>query len=280
MAIPFSRHADLINPDTDRSPSQSLWADCPWITEQSDPALGTCLYDDFTQYTVVPGTQTTELPVGDKYKVYNTGAGTLIPVNAVPTTVIPGGYVRCLCDTDGDAGSIAAQLGNFALNTKPLWFEARIAVTSILTNMAQVMVGLGEVGVWALSATVPLGNADAGCTTGAAIGLRTKEDGLGILCSSYQDRSATFVDVQTTSVALAALTFKKLGMKYDPSDLVNTITFYIDGVKQANVISAATLAACTYLDVGGLGPFMAVFADSAGTADYVYLDWWRVFQSA
>jgi len=133
----------------------------------------------------------------------------------------------------------------------------------------------------ALSATVPLGNASVANTSGAMIGLNVLEDGLGALNACYQDRSATWVN-PTSGTAIgqmAANTFIKVGWVYNPLDPVNCFTWYVNGVKKC-VISSTTLAALTSLDVKGLGMVIAMYADASGTANYLYLDWWKCYQIA
>ena len=273
----------------DTSADQSnFWADCPIVEIKAGWKRGWFQEDDFTEFAPLPfvptntSVQTTEGGIAGKYKVYSATAGTWAPVNAVPTTDTGGGYLRGLCDTAGDAAAIGFAGSPFLLNNAAgkLWFEARFAITGIATNNAQVFVGLGENNVMTFGAAQPLGDADIANATGALIGFNILEDGLGVLNACYEDRATAWVNPTSgTGIGtMAANTFKKVGMVYNPNDSTNAITFYVNGVKQACVISAATLTALTSLDVKGLGVLAGMYADTAGTANYLYLDWWKCYQ--
>jgi hypothetical protein len=67
-------------------------------------------------------------------------------------------------------------------------------------------------------------------------------------------------------------------MTFDRSRGANCIEFYVNGVKCTSALSATTLAALTNLDAVNLGLCFAQFADSGGTANYAYLNWWRAAQ--
>jgi hypothetical protein len=267
-------------PNTGRGPSPYLWGDCPWIEMESDPNLGVKFFDDFVDFGL-PGTQTTQINLG-RYKVYNTGAGVIETKNGFPSTEISGGVIAMLCDTAGDQSVIGTTAIPYLLNNTAgkLWFEARVAVTGIATNNVQLFLGLGENQAMTFGAAQPLADADAAQTTGGLIGFNMTEDGLGVINSSYEDRSATWTNVQAGVGTFAAHTWKKLGMIYDPEDSTSAVKFYVDGVEQTSVISAATLAALTHIDAKGLGFVFAMFADSAGTSTYGYLDWVRIAQLA
>ncbi len=268
--------------DQRRIASPAIWADCPWedILDPRSAIDGIAFFDDFLDFPL-PGTQTSEAWLG-RYKVYNTGSGKWI-TDAMPhsaTASTTGGVVSTLCDTDGDAAALGTQASPFLLTTtmtnSKLWFEARIATTSILTNMGQLFCGLAENQIATFGAATPLANADATASTLAMIGFNRLEDGLGVLNTSYADHAATWTDIgAAANSTLAANTWIKLGIKVNMADTLRCVRFYVDNVECANAMTKAALLATTYLDVSGLGPCLAFFADSAGTADYVYIDWWR-----
>jgi hypothetical protein len=151
-----------------------------------------------------------------------------------------------------------------------------VATTSILTNMGQWFVGLAENQIATFGAATPLANADATASTLAMIGFNRLEDGLGVWNTSYADHAAAWTDIGTAANStLAANTWTKVGMKIDMKDTARCVRFYVDNIECSSAMTKAALLATTYLDVSGLGPCMAFFADSAGTADYTYLDEWR-----
>lgn len=265
----------------DTSSGQSnFWADCPIGEIQRGDRRGIHFFDDFLDMGL-PGTQTTEINLG-RYKVYNTGAGKVI-CDAMPHASSPvgnGGIISMLCDTAGDQSVIGTHQCPFALNSTSLklWFEARIAVTSIATAMTHLFIGLGNNYDVTFGAAIPLADADATGTAVALLGVTRLEDGLGVLNTAYTDEAATYTTVQAGAGAIAAETWVKVGFTWDRSKGANALEFYINGVKCTTAVSAATIAALTHLDASGLGPVFAQFADASGTANYAYLDWWRCAQ--
>lgn len=276
------------NQDTTRLPSGTIWSDCPWDDIRQGLANGVLFFDDFAEFqplTFATGAlQTTAGGLGGKYTAYCATAGTWAP-DSMPhgTTATPGGIISGLCDTDGDSMAIGTLSCPFSLLTTltgKLWFESRIATTSILTNMGQIFNGLHENNVTAFSATCPLGNADTGCATTAGIGFRRSEDGLNALDTVYWDHSATQVVVQAAaSSVLAANTFVKLGLKVDFNETTKFLTFFVNGAPCSTQVSKATILATTSLDAVNLGACLAFYADSAGTSDYLYADWWKGCQT-
>lgn len=267
---------------SERGPSPSIWSTCPWMDIQGDPNVGYAFFDDFLEFGL-PGTQTTQINLG-KYKVYNTGSGEVI-TDAVPHDATPmgeGGIISMLCDTAGDQSVIGTHACPYSLSSSSgkLWFEARVACTSIATATSHWFVGLGNNCDVTFGAAIPLADADATGTAVALIGFNRLEDGLAVLNASYTDEAAVYTDVKASIGTLAANTWIKVGFVYDPADTTNTIRFFVNGTPSVTVMSAATLAALTHLDASGLGPIFAAFADTSGTAEYHYLDWWRVAQLA
>lgn len=284
MAVQPSIYAgNFAAADTGRNRSPNVWKDCPIGGIKDGTINGVYFEDDFADFPL-PGTQTSEIWLG-RYKVYDTGAGKIITDNMPHSTTAgtAGGIISMLCDTDGDAAAIGTQACPFLLTTTQLgklWFEARVATTSILTNMGQWFIGLAENAVMTFGAAVPLANADATSNTGAMIGFNRLEDGLGVLNTSYADHATSWTDIGTAAYSgLAANTWVKLGMTVDFSDVQKCVRFYVNNLELSAGMTRAALLATTYLDVSGLGPCMAFFADSAGTADYTYLDWWKAYQT-
>lgn len=263
-------------PNTGRGPSPYIWGDCPWNDIKSGDVDGIAIHDDF-EFFPLPGTQTSEINLG-QYKVYNTGATKVTSDAQFGTTETGGGIISILCDTDGDQGVIGTQSCPFYLNTvssKKLWFECRVALTAILTDGNQLFVGLAENTDFTFGAAQPLANANATSNAGAMVGFNRLEDGLGVLNASYADRATSWTNVLASVGSIAALTWVKLGMIFDPDNTLECLQFYVNGVKSSTNMTKAALAALTYLDAGSLGFCMANFADSAGTTNYFYCDWWR-----
>ncbi len=257
-----------------------FWGTCPLSAIRNDPGKGYLMEDDFMDLGL-PGTQTSEINLG-RYKVYNTGSGKVIP-DALPHASSPlgtGGIISMLCDTDGDQSVIGTHQCPFSLASTagPLWFEARIATTAITTTMTHIFVGLGNNFDVTFGAAIPLANANALGTAVAAVGWNRLESGLGVLNTSYCDEAAAWTDVQATAGSIAANTWVKLGMYFNPADSSRALRFFANGAECVSAITASTLSGLTHLDASGLGFCFAQFADSGGTANYAYCDWYKIAQ--
>lgn len=276
--------------DTNRKPSGTIWRDCPWPQINNGFVDGITFWDDFVDFGKLPfvptntSVQTTAGGLG-RYEVFSgAGAGVWAP-DAMPHSSTPlgtGGIISNLV-ADGSAGVIGTASSPFSLVTTQsgkLWFEARIAYTSILTNAGQIFVGLGETAVTTYSVTIPLGNADVTSNAIAMVGFNRLEDGLSVLNTSYADHATSWTDIKASasSGVLAANTWIKLGMKFDFSQTTTFGTFYVNGVDTGTYLTKAACLALTHLDAKGLGPLLAVYGDSEGS-DYIYMDWWRAAQS-
>ncbi len=279
----YVRHGQNTTVVTDRNPSPAIWGDCPLEEIRLGIVDGTYFEDDFDDFNL-PATQTSEVTQG-RYKAYCATAGQWITDNMPHSTTAgtAGGIISGLCDTDGDSMAIGTQACPFLLTTTQLgkiWFEGRIATTSILTDVGQLFFGLGENRVTTFSSTVPLGNADATSSALAMIGFNRLEDGLGVLNTSYADHAATWTNIgAAANSTLAANTWIKLGMKINFADAARCVRFYVDNVECATAMTKAALLATTFVDVSGVGPLLAFYADSGGTADYVYADWFKIYQT-
>lgn len=270
----------LSTADTNRKYSNAIWRDCPTQAIRDGTVDGVYFEDDFVDFWI-PGTQTTAIAKG-RYAVY-AGSGNWAN-DAMPHSATALGKGGILSALPGDNASvvIGTQSCPFSLATTEigkLWYEARIATTSILTNAGQLFCGLGETAVTTYSATIPLGNANATSNALAMIGFNRLEDGLGVLNTSYADHATSWTDIgAAANSTLAANTWIKLGMKVDPSNATRCVKFFVDGVECATAMTKAALLALTSLDAVGLGPLLAFYGDSEGS-DYVYIDRWRCFQT-
>lgn len=266
--------------DTRRGPSHNLWGDCqikPW--DKRDPNIGYGFFDDFEDFGLA-GTQTSQINLG-RYKVYNTGSGT-VASNSFPngTAAYAGGVISMLCDTAGDQSVIGTHACPFSLASSAgkLWFEARVAVGSIATATTHMFLGLGNNSDVTFGAAIPLADADATGTAVALLGWNRLEDGLAVLNSAYTDEAASYTNVLASAGTLVADTFTKLGFLFDPQNTSRAVRFFQDGVESPTAMTAATLAALTHLDNSNMGLVFAAFADTSGTAVYHYLDWWACAQ--
>lgn len=264
------------------APSPAIWEPCPWVLMDEYPGLGRRYYDDFKDFPLI-GTQTTQIAHG-RYKVFNTGAGTINPVSAVNSVEIPGGALKIGLDTDNDSGSIAQSYPSWNITGLPstsgkLWFEVCYAQKAVTTNMAAVMFGLAETEQWTLATGVPFNGGDAITNAASFIGFRIEEDGLGVVDTVYSDRATSFTNIgDAEGGTLTAFTFKKFGFTYDPDRSADCVTFFADNQELPTKLSKTALVALTNLDANALGFIFAACADSGGTAHESYLKWVKIAQ--
>lgn len=281
----YDRGIDFrLGSNTDRRPSPAIWDRCPFEKIQSGDVDGIAIFDDFSRLPLQP-TLTTQIGFGD-YKAFGDTGNTITRVVSINSALVAGGALQMAIDTDNDEVALAHAYPSFltsglTTNSGKLWFEVCYAQSSILTNMAAGFVGLANVAGITLSTTVPFNDGDPIDATMYGVGFRIAEDGLGVIDTVVTDGATSFTNIGATEGGtLAAFTFRKLGMMYDPTNVTNCITFYADNVPLATTISRSTLTGYTNLDVNGLGFLIAHSADSAGTTFKSFLEWIKICQIA
>ncbi len=267
-----------------REPSESIWADCPVMTMLEKPGVGTYFYDDFVDLPLQP-TLTTQIAYG-KYKAYGTANTTIKGVSTVNSVELGGQYLEFAAAADNDGMSIAAAYPTFMMSgnvsdSGKLWFEARVAVSSLATATTGWFLGLAETDAFTLSATVPFNAASTSTSnSGGMIGFFRDETGLTVINTVKADRATSFSNIGASEGALSSttFTFTKLGMVYDPKRTTDCIRFYQDGVQLTTMVSKTTLQAYTYIDANALGLMFAHIVAASGTTAKNYLQWWRCAQ--
>jgi hypothetical protein len=264
------------------TPSPAIWDDCPIDAILSRPGFGRHFYDNFEDAPLV-GTQTTQIGYG-KYKVFATTGSGVAPVSAINSVEKMGGAMAFSTDTDNDSASLAQPypahlLTGAVADGGKLWFEACIAMNTLLTNTMGWMLLLAETDQWTLATGVPFNGGDAITNGAAGIGFRKGEDALGVVDTVVTDRATSFTNIGASEGLLsAAYAFAKFGLVYDPAKSSDCITFYQDNVALATKYTKAQILATTNLKANALGMIFAAVADSAGTTAASYLKWWRVAQ--
>jgi hypothetical protein len=268
--------------NTGKGPSPGVWWDCPIVEMTEDPGVGFYIFDDFLGVTNVGATETTETSLvgGPNYKCYSKDATGTTVAQSLAATVKGGGILTLLGNSDNDNESVGQWSPPFLITgvpstSKKLWFEARVAVTSIATAMTHVFVGLAETKTMTFSDGIPLGGGDATSNTGSLLGFNRLEDGLAVINTSYTDRATSYTDIQASAGAFVANTWIKLGMVYDPSSASKAVRFFVDGVETTTPMTLAAIVATTNLKANSLGFCIAQYSDTSGTACYLYCDWWR-----
>ncbi len=234
---------------------------------------------DWSEYALA-GTLTTQIGFG-KFKVFASTGGTLAPTMLAAKPV--GNVLKGLFDTDADNSiSIAQAYPSFRLSgltttSGKLAFEAEVAVNVITTNGTSMFCGLAETDLFTLADAVPLNAGDPTDASGAMIGFRHLEDGLGTVDTCYNDRATSLTNIGDDEGTIAAATLVKWGMIYDPLEATRCVRFFQNGIELPTAMTRAALVALTNLDAGALGFLFASCADTVD-AGIVYISQLRVAQ--
>jgi hypothetical protein len=211
------------------------------------------------------------------YKSYEDTGGSIAQL----ATAV-GGVIRITTDgTDNDEcwlspGSATGVLGvvsDTAGADKLLIWEARFRLGQIVTH--NMFLGLSEEGL-AAADTVTDGDAMADkdllgfwILAGAATSLKY----------GYRKAGQALTTVGTYGTAIAASTFYKVGLVYDPKEVASKrIKFYVNNVEESNYATATNIAAATFPDAEELN-FLAGIKNGAAAASSIDLDWWAFMQA-
>lgn len=278
--IQFQRNLSSV---ATRRPSPAIWGTCPVLELIENPGRGIYFYDDFRSMPIAP-TLTTQIAFGARYKAYAASGCTIAPVTAINSVETMNGALEITMDTDNDEASIADTYPSVYItgsNTTSgkLWFECCYQQSAIVTNLASTFFGLAETDLFTLAANVPNNSGDAIDASGAILGFRIEEDGLGVVDTVVSDRATSFTNIGDTEAGtLAAYTDRKFGFVYDPDKTSDCITFYANNVACATKYTRTQVLATTNLKANPLGLIWSVAADSAGTTFKSYMKWWRLAQ--
>jgi hypothetical protein len=259
--------------------SQSIWADFPISDSLKDP---TCVNDVFDDFENMPTFNSATAVLSDKYGyISDTGVvinGLATVADADSLTTGYKGAVEFNIDSDNDIAAIqwggaSVFLSDTAGDERKMWFEARVATTTVVTQ--SLFIGLAERDMTASGDVV---FSDGGAIADiSCVGFRILEaDSDGWDAIHQLNGGGGEVVVLNEAQVGVATTFYKFGMKYVPSGeaLDNKIlTYYVNGVEVASVTS---IAIATFPDAVGLAPLFVMKAHAA-TLD-ARMDWWRCAQ--
>jgi hypothetical protein len=272
--------------DTTNRWSPSIWDDCPVDEMKEDPARGVYLCYDFVKAPVlVTPTITTEAYYADGLKAFGSSGGTLLPGN------ILGGGGLIATETDDNEGIGLATVNlPFKLSTTSgkFWFEARLKTNTVTDTRHGFVVGL-----WAqqtLSATVPIAAAGTLADNNFVGFHRLEADGDQI-DTVYKadgqtqvtvdgDAISTTAGVHTAAGSLAADTYIKLGMVFDPLDIngKNNLVFFANNLRLATDYTMASGSGTDFPNDVGMGLAFAVLNATGTTPGTSTIDWWRAAQ--
>lgn len=236
----YTRNGNLFYRDNVYSGTRgrSLWEFAPLLAAL-DPGYYHQFYDDFFSFDPTA-------TIG-QYVIVEDGTPTQAVIDAA------GGVLSMACGAnDNDEAYVASVTENWLFAaSKPLWFEARVALTEAATDDANIIVGLSDtVGANSLldNGAGPMASYD-----GAVF---FKVDG-GTVWQFETSKAGT--QVTNTSVgAFVTNTFYRVGFVFDPADgTTGIITPYLNGV--AGTAHNITLS--------GLGEMQILLGVKAGGAN-------------
>jgi hypothetical protein len=257
--------------------SPRLWA--PYAKQALSPdgdSYGVMASDQFVGWngsvTTNVGTYSSQ---GGGYRSYEDTGGSITQL-ATET----GGVIRITTDgTDNDEcwlchGGATSVLGKVASSSgKLLIFESRFRVGQIVTHNA--FIGLSEEGL-AAADTVTDGGALA---SKDLLGFWILEGAATSLVYGYRKAGAAVQTVGTFGTAIAANTWYKVGLVFDPqAPAANRIKFFVDNIEQTSYATATNIAASTFPD-GEEVNFLAGIKNGAAAASSIDLDWWAFLQA-
>lgn len=296
-----------------RGPSVNVWKDCPVLRLLEDPSSGMYMMNDFMGASNIPTAAGGAVAQGyDKdFSIYAYTGTTIVDGAA------EGGVITFGSDGDNEGVAFGPTAGwarllttsTLALNGK-LWFEARIARSSVTVTKGDFFVGLfdGFLTSGLPTAAVPITTTDNTLATKNLLGFHSKGNGPTevnfAFCLSggtvnYPTNMTTLMASSGNSV-LTDGAFVKLGFIFDPKAYTKQVTS-ATARQTAGTVRAALLrvfvnglelpAFLSYEDVqndtsgqafptGFMGPGFAVMNQTGSSPPTMSVDWVRCAQLA
>ena len=271
--VKFGSAADVVT----RMPSPKIWADCPILQFEADPAKGFYLFDDFkNSVNIAKGTKISQIGGDINWYAHAEGDDAAdISLNANDD-----GVLDLVVDTDSHVTAITT--GNLTAGIirlpkkgerKRFWFETRLQVSSVTANAIGFFVGLAQPG---LAADTDVFGGDCAALAASIdylgfCSLQADSTGLDVV---YLEGSSGTAQAPADVTTLAALTWVRLGMRLDVSE--DKIKCYVDGVYAGDTydidISSINFPSNTDVDV------LIDLCGGSGGGGYMLVDWVRVAQ--
>ncbi len=306
--------ANLTNSTSLRGPSPSVWYDCPIPDFQQDPSLGMAFFDDFL-LTGNPGSTSGGAVAASlgAWSVYAYQGAT------IGDGALEGGVLTYGADGDDEGLALLSSTGSFrlvttstlALNQK-LWFEARIATSTVAATKHEDFIGLctPSLSSGLPAAAVPISTtADTLSTTPSLIGFHRKSTAsptdwsFVFQLASGTPNYPTGLTTLRATVSLATLTantFTKLGFVFDPNALTAYVTsatarqtagtlrrklirVFADGLELPTFLSSDDVQNATSgqaFPTAFMAPCVAAMNQTGSSPGTSSVDWIRVAQLA
>ena len=263
---------NLGSADNGRAYSPAIWGDCPTLSILDGSMAGMVFEDDFTQGGTITSPTTVAALGGLNYSGF---------ADATATHTFPdalGGAITLTSDGTGDdAMSIFSMSHCFqmGLTKGPLWFEARVQISSLLTTETGFFLGLAD--STAKTSAVPLTDTASALADLNLVGWHALDTDIRTIKSCYKANTVTAVDVQSVATAITEATYVKLGFKKDVNGLV---TWFINNLPQSTTFQVLNDLGTGFPGDVTLAPIFAIAVGAATGAQTATMDWWKCVQLA
>ncbi|KKM93432.1 hypothetical protein LCGC14_1208440 [marine sediment metagenome] len=263
-----------------RMPSPKIWADCPVLQIQADPAMGIHLFDDFKNTSRGKALEnTTLLQIAGDINWYGFTEGDLSDILVTADDI---GALKI--DQDGTNDDIVGIVTGDNLTgiirspkkgeRKRFWFEVRFQVSTVTDTDLSFFIGLMEPGK--LATTSPLAAAPTAPTSFDYFGFFVAEADGNDLTIVYEEPGAGSPVSDTGEITLTAGAYVRVGFRLDVD--TDKLHVYVDGVDQgadAEIdISSVNFPSNTNMDV-----YIVLTSGNLGEdGDHLLVDWIRVAQ--
>lgn len=273
MTLAVQLKDNLGSGDSGRAPSPGIWGDCPILSILDGSIAGIMVIDDFDGGGLITSPTTSAALVGVPYSGFGDTGSTITQPDEL------GGSIKLLSDgTSNDATQLFSLSHCFqaGLTKGPLWFEARIKLSSLLTTETGFFVGLAD--STAKTSAVVLTDTASGLADLNLVGWHALDTDVRTIKSCYKANTVTAVDVESVATAITEATYVKLGFRKDVNGLV---TWFIDNLPQATTFQVVDdLGSVSFPGDVTLAPCLSMAVGAATGEQTLIMDWWRCVQLA
>ena len=263
---------NLNSANTDRGPSPGIWGDCPILSILDGSLAGIMVIDDFEKGGLVTSPTTSAALVGVPYSGFGDTGSTITDAAEL------GGAITLTSDgTDNDATQLFSLSTAFqtGLTKGPLWFEARIKLSSLLTTESGFFLGLAD--NTAKTSAVVLTDTASALADLNLVGWHALDTDVRTIKSCYKSNGVTAVDVESVATAITEATYVKLGFRKDRAGLV---TWFINNLPQATTFQVLNDLGTGFPGDAIMGPCVSLAVGAATGSQTLIMDWWRCVQLA
>ncbi|KKN71205.1 hypothetical protein LCGC14_0422480 [marine sediment metagenome] len=262
-----------------RMPSPKIWADCPVLQFQADPAKGFYAFDDFKNSAKEKVLTSQLLAISGDMNWYGYTDGDITDLILTADDI---GALKI--DQDGTNDDIVGIVTGDNLTgvirsplkgeLKKFWFETRFQVSTVTNTDLSFFIGLMEPGKLANGS--PLGSAPTAPTSFDYFGFFVAEADGNDLTIVYEEPGSGSPVSDTGEITLTAGSYVRVGFRLDVSE--DKLRVYKDGVDLGDSvaidISSVNFPSNTNMDV-----YIVLTSGNLGEdGDHLLVDWVRVAQ--